>query len=176
MRAEPRGSSTTNRLILILLAAGINVIICITFLSYDVHRLYSNWWHHSQSQSLAVTRVGPRLFSPRYYTPSSCSSNQFLAALSRARISADGLSRAIDRVDYDYSNATLALPSSFQYSFELDQCSQPHVFTREEACDLVTSFGGLFMKGDSLVRHLHTALMMILVSWYYVKPSFRFVH
>lgn len=117
----------------------------------------------SQHPSKAITRVGHRQNYPRYYSVSSCTSNQFLNSLSRARINPAGRSRSIDRNEYYNSTTALALPTSFEYSFKLDGCKQPHVFTSSEACDLVTSFGGIFMKGDSLIRHLHTALMMLLV-------------
>jgi hypothetical protein len=52
--------------------------------------------------SPAITRVGIRQFLPQYYSSSSCTSNQFLDSLSRARISPTGRSRVMDRAEYNY--------------------------------------------------------------------------
>ncbi|KAM0753746.1 hypothetical protein T439DRAFT_353522 [Meredithblackwellia eburnea MCA 4105] len=89
------------------------------------------------------------------YRGSGCSSNQFLEAIRLARIRPDGLSR-----DPLKSNGTFA--QDVALPFDLVGCPTPHVFTKDEACDLLSSFGGLYMRGDSFVRHVHHALMMIL--------------
>lgn len=110
---------------------------------------------------LPATRVGPRSFSPQYYQQwGGCDSTQLLEALGQSQISPQGRSRKIDRANYTH----LTLPPDFQYSFDLPGCPAPHVYTTAEACDLVESFGGIFLRGDSLVRHLQTALLMLLVS------------
>ncbi|KAM0790413.1 hypothetical protein ACM66B_003294 [Microbotryomycetes sp. NB124-2] len=62
----------------------------------------------------------------------------------------------------DFNNATYA-PGDFRFSFNLPHCPQPHVFSKDEACDLLENgFGGLYLRGDSLVRHLTNALFIIL--------------
>lgn len=46
----------------------------------------------------------------------------------------------------------------------MPNCPDPHVFTPQETCDLLGSFGGIFLRGDSLVRHLSQALMFLLTN------------
>lgn len=139
-------------------------MLVIFILALSPFTISSAPWQHRQSIT-TVMRVGGRNLAPQYYSASRCTSTEFLTSLSIARIRDDGASRAIDRIVRDgIGNTTesLTLPH-FEYSFDLQGCAKPHVFTSEEACDLVQSFGGLFLKGDSMVRHLHTALMMLLV-------------
>jgi hypothetical protein len=37
-----------------------------------------------------------------------------------------------------------------------------HLYTAAEACDLLQGFGGLFLRGDSFVRHVVNALFIVL--------------
>lgn len=133
------------------------LLVCVIYI------IYRTTSRDHLATSRAITRVGVRQFTPRYYTSSSCTSAQFLSSLSRARISQSGRSRTVNLSYVEEPTPSLSLPP-FEYSFALGGCGQPHVFDQAEACDLVEAFGGIFMKGDSLVRHVHYALMMLLVS------------
>ena len=44
----------------------------------------------------------------------------------------------------------------------MDDCQNVHTYTAEEACHLVTRFGGIQLSGDSLTRHFVNALFIIL--------------
>lgn len=102
--------------------------------------------------------VGPRLYPFTQPPGRGCSSTQFLNSLSRATIKEDGPSRAIDR-----SNRTDNTLPPFRYSFDLPNCPPPHVYPTAEACDLLNAFGGIFIQGDSLTRHVMNSLLMLLV-------------
>ncbi|KAL8293056.1 hypothetical protein RQP46_000750 [Phenoliferia psychrophenolica] len=105
---------------------------------------------------LPATLVGPRKTPNQYY--GKCSSDAFLTSVRNAVIAPDGASRR----EYETPDATSVNLPAFNFSFTLPGCPQPHIFTSEEACDLISSFGGIFMRGDSFVRHVHNALLMIL--------------
>ncbi|GAA5825057.1 hypothetical protein JCM11251_006079 [Rhodosporidiobolus azoricus] len=119
----------------------------------------------SSPHALHPTLVGPRASSApsgrSLYT--SCSSDDLLASLRTAKIREDGLSR--------FPNFTkpesVALPE-FKWSYDFGnlpsgkRCELPRVYKPEEACELLSAFGGVFLTGDSFVRHLHSALLMLL--------------
>ncbi|BGO95669.1 hypothetical protein NBRC10512_007365 [Rhodotorula toruloides] len=101
------------------------------------------------------TVVGGRILGPQYHSKG-CSSTEFLAAVADIQVDPDGASRNPP------TDATYSL-SSFDFSFRLPHCPQPHIFTRLEACDLLENgFGGVLLRGDSLMRHLTNALFLIL--------------
>ncbi|SCV67877.1 BQ2448_5488 [Microbotryum intermedium] len=60
-------------------------------------------------------------------------------------------------------NESQTLPP-FQYPWRLSDCDQPRIFTREEACDILASFRGVYLAGDSLVRHLWDVLLLLLTN------------
>ncbi|KAK4049346.1 hypothetical protein OIO90_005475 [Microbotryomycetes sp. JL221] len=100
------------------------------------------------------TVVGPRTDGARY---GGCTSTEFLDTVARLRVKNGGLAQ--DPPD----NNTFEI-SDFDYSFDWPDgtCPRPHIFKSDDACDLVEAFGGLYMRGDSLTRHLSNALFMIL--------------
>ncbi|GAA6028646.1 hypothetical protein JCM8097_007327 [Rhodosporidiobolus ruineniae] len=116
-------------------------------------------------------RIHPTLVGPRprvapggtsRYT--SCSATDFLASLKTAKIRPNGLSRT---PNFEDKPTSVQLPP-FEWSFELGEleggkrCELPEAFSSEEACELLGSFGGLFITGDSFARHLHSAFLMLL--------------
>ncbi|BGP03498.1 hypothetical protein NBRC10513v2_007229 [Rhodotorula toruloides] len=107
------------------------------------------------AQGLLRTVVGGRKRDTQYYGKG-CSSTEFLAAVADIHVNPDGASRNPP------TDATYSL-DSFDYSFRLPRCPQPHVFSRAEACDLLENgYGGILLRGDSLMRHLTNALFLIL--------------
>lgn len=101
------------------------------------------------------TVVGGRSLGPQYYGKG-CSSEEFLAAVADLQVNPNGTTHN------PHPNATYSL-EEFDYSFDLPRCPRPHVFTRLEACDLLENgFGGVLLRGDSLMRHVTNALFLIL--------------
>lgn len=98
--------------------------------------------------------VGVRALSPRYQ---GCSSSELLQSMARIVLDPETQSKLRS------SNLTYE-PQDLEFSFQLPgPCPQPHVYTQEEACDLLErGFGGLFMRGDSLMRHFVNAMFIIL--------------
>ncbi|GAA5972117.1 hypothetical protein JCM11641_002504 [Rhodosporidiobolus odoratus] len=133
--------------------------------------LYRVWFSSSSSSALSTPRpLHPTLVGPRTNTASdgkalytSCTADELLASLKTAQIREDGASR--------FPNFTqpheVAL-EPIQWSFELGeldngkQCESMHVFSSEQACELLGSFGGVFATGDSFARHFHSAMLMLL--------------
>ncbi|BGP56493.1 hypothetical protein JCM8202v2_004114 [Rhodotorula sphaerocarpa] len=104
----------------------------------------------------------------------SCGYDALLRAIKGASVRSDGLSTRPNYTQVDYVSL-----DPFKWSFDLPElgladagggqtveiteaCKPMHVYSQAEACELLSSFGGLYSTGDSYVRHLHTALMMIL--------------
>ncbi|BGP27467.1 hypothetical protein JCM10295v2_006435 [Rhodotorula toruloides] len=108
------------------------------------------------------TRVGPRQFGP-FYHGKGCNSNQLVESLARSRIRPDGASRTayVHPEGLDPNNIHL---DTFGFSFDLDGCPPPHAFSPREACDLVSAFGGIFNRGDSLMRQFAQGLFMLLTN------------
>jgi hypothetical protein len=44
----------------------------------------------------------------------------------------------------------------------LEGCPAPHHFTPEETCDLLGAFGGIYIRGDSLMRQFSQGLYLLL--------------
>lgn len=153
------------------------VAIGVTAASFS---LSSNPWRLAarplRPRPITLMQVGPRpRFAPNGRSPSqSCSYDGLLKAIKGARYRDDAPSARpvnMSRVD----DVTLR---PIEWSFDLppigttdggggqlvdvnEACSL-HAYTQEEACELLSAFGGLYSTGDSLGRHLHTALLMIL--------------
>ncbi|KAM0755398.1 hypothetical protein T439DRAFT_320089 [Meredithblackwellia eburnea MCA 4105] len=101
------------------------------------------------------TLVGERRFPPQYYGRG-CDSRQLLQAIKGTRVKPGGLAHEMP------ANRSFAL-QDFDFSFEWPKsCPRPHVFNPDEACDLVSAFGGIVLQGDSLTRHLTNALFILL--------------
>ncbi|GAA5824400.1 hypothetical protein JCM11251_000406 [Rhodosporidiobolus azoricus] len=117
----------------------------------------------SHVPALSSVIVGPRTLPPQYYSqPDACNSSQLLAAISRARIRQDGASRSVDyTVPQDFHSLR---GDGFRFSYDLEKegCRAPHLYEREEACDLLKAFGGVMLRGDSFVRHVVNALFILL--------------
>ena len=105
--------------------------------------------------STLPTVVGSRLLNSSYFGLG-CSSAELLQDLSRAVLRPDGLSRQAP------TSETVFAPNNIQFSFDLPNCPPLHVFSVEEACDLLAAYGGVYLFGDSLVRHFDNALQMVL--------------
>ncbi|BGO95641.1 hypothetical protein NBRC10512_004316 [Rhodotorula toruloides] len=102
------------------------------------------------------TLVGASKLASRPGKAQTCTAHQLLDAVARARVDPAGPAALPP------ANATFE-PADFRFSFDLPGCSPPHVYSAAEACDLLeNSFGGLLLRGDSLVRHLANALFIIL--------------
>lgn len=104
---------------------------------------------------LLTTVVGPRRMTS-HYSAHNCTSAQFLDAVAGIKVNPTGSSAVLP------TNYTFA-PSAFQFSFQWPgTCPRPHIYSQAEACDLLGAFGGVLLRGDSLTRHLSSALMIIL--------------
>jgi hypothetical protein len=121
---------------------------------------------------LATTKLSPKQrtrFPQTQFLPSKqpllsksgCSSQHLLQALEGAQIQANGPSTEAAAF---FDNFQL---DDFEYSFDLDRCSDLHVYTAKEACNLITRFGGLHVQGDSYMRHFTNALFILLRSSLY---------
>lgn len=102
--------------------------------------------------------VGPRSLAPQYHNRG-CSSTALLHALKTTHIRPDGASR---KVNTTLPPTRLSLGDEFDFSFDLEGCPPLHLYTAAEACDLLQGFGGLFLRGDSFVRHVVNALFIVL--------------
>jgi len=102
--------------------------------------------------------VGPRSLAPQYHDRG-CSSTALLHALRKTHIRPDGASR---KVNTTLPPTRLSLGDDFDFSFDLEGCPPLHLYSAAEACDLLQGFGGLFLRGDSFVRHVVNALFIVL--------------
>ncbi|KAI5478714.1 hypothetical protein MNV49_004639 [Pseudohyphozyma bogoriensis] len=106
---------------------------------------------------------GPELpASPRAFY-SGCPSTAFLQSIRDSHPSGTDFPSAHllpSSPDFSYD------PTSTRFSFALTGehgCVAPlHVFSGEDACEVLGAFGGMFVIGDSFVRHMWSALLMIL--------------
>ncbi|KAI5478752.1 hypothetical protein MNV49_004677 [Pseudohyphozyma bogoriensis] len=114
---------------------------------------------NSHLPALSPLVVAPRTSPPLYAAPGGCNSSEFLRAISQGRIRPDGASLHINRTLPD---VPLNIKETFKYSFDIEGCKAPHVFDTAEACDLIQAFGGVFLKGDSFMRHLVNALFILV--------------
>ncbi|BGP51411.1 hypothetical protein JCM10450v2_007353 [Rhodotorula kratochvilovae] len=117
---------------------------------------------HNLFSAPPATRVGPRHFHSLYHGRG-CNSSELIAAVARSRIREDGPSRGnytqpegMDRNAFDLD--------AFSFSFDVDGCPAPHIFTPAEACDLVSAFGGIYNRGDSLMRQFTQGLFLLLAN------------
>ncbi|GAA5839055.1 hypothetical protein JCM9279_002578 [Rhodotorula babjevae] len=122
--------------------------------------LPSSW--RARPPVLPQTRVGPRRF-PSLYHGRGCTSSELIAAVARSRIRKDGLSR------FPYEPPAGRGPSAFDLdafssSFDLDGCPAPHIFSPAETCDLLSAFGGVYTRGDSLMRQFTQGLFLLLAN------------
>ncbi|KDE03267.1 hypothetical protein MVLG_06260 [Microbotryum lychnidis-dioicae p1A1 Lamole] len=91
-----------------------------------------------------------------------CTATEFTEALGNVVLPENALSRHVD-----YSVPSLNEPQTlppFEFSWKLPNCDQPRIYTREEACDIMASFRGVYFAGDSLVRHLWDAVLLLLTN------------
>ncbi|BGP41395.1 hypothetical protein JCM10449v2_005373 [Rhodotorula kratochvilovae] len=121
------------------------------------------------------TLVGPRArFAANGSTTStSCSTDELLTAIKGAKVRPDGAS-----THPDFGQPTSVELEPIEWSFDLPRgavedsgegmavegrsCEVPKVYSADEACELLSAFGGLYLTGDSFGRHLYSALLMIL--------------
>merc|ERR1711939_401411 len=101
------------------------------------------------------TRVGPRRF-PNLYQ--GCTAGDFIEAIGRARIRPTGRSRKAGYAPSDPQNPDAIDWRSFELSFDIDGCPAPHIFDSSEACDLLSAFGGVLVRGDSIMRQFFQGL------------------
>lgn len=95
-------------------------------------------------------KVGPRSFAP-FYHGRGCNAEQFLTSFKAAVLRPDGRSKSkFDFVGEDENE--LPPLDKFEFSYDMPGCPQPHFFTGREACDLLNAFGGIYLRGDSLMR------------------------
>lgn len=142
----------------------------------------------SVTAELPPTRVGPRTW-PRLYYGRGCNATQLLAAVKCAKIKEDGASRSEYSAleDRDHFNLT-----AFEWSYNrgsffhtqlqikltantaVEGCPPPHLFSPAEACDLISSFGGIRMQGDSLMRQFVQGVLLLLTNSFreLVRDSF----
>lgn len=139
--------------------------------SNTVHTLFTATHPHSHSSTtptltpaqktalhLSPLIVGPRLLAPQYHNRG-CSSSALLHALKTTHVRPDGASR---KVNTTLPPTRLSLGDEFDFSFDLEGCPPLHLYSAAEACDLLQGFGGLFLRGDSFVRHVVNALFIVL--------------
>merc|ERR1711939_385157 len=102
----------------------------------------------AQLEPTVRTRVGERAFAPFYR---GCSSRELIDAVGRSRLRDDAPAR------YEYrppnpEDANEIDLRRFSFSTELEGCPPMHAFQPDEACDLLGAFGGIFFRGDSIMR------------------------
>ncbi|GAA6034710.1 hypothetical protein JCM8097_001134 [Rhodosporidiobolus ruineniae] len=122
-------------------------------------------------------RLHPTLVGPRPSTAPSgrslytaCTADELLHALKGAVIRPDGASRVAnttkpESVELKPVRFSFDLPGVGENRLregEGKSCGIPHLYTQEEACELLGAFGGLFFAADSFGRHIYAALLMIL--------------
>ncbi|KAM0752174.1 hypothetical protein T439DRAFT_379278 [Meredithblackwellia eburnea MCA 4105] len=162
----PRYFSRRLKLILLLLVFSLSLISLAP--RYSIHltppHLPSSFLQSPHAQNaqklknpLLKTRVGKRKHSG-FYHGKGCNSTELMDSLRLATIRDDGPSR-FEGTSPTSNKLNL---DNFEFSFDLPSCPQPHIFTPHETCDLLSSFGGIFLRGDSLVRHLSHTLLMLL--------------
>ncbi|GAA5830026.1 hypothetical protein JCM11251_006848 [Rhodosporidiobolus azoricus] len=117
---------------------------------------------------LPPTLVGPRpslttgkgTYRSSLYGPS-CTAEEFLSAVKNSVLRPDGKSR-----DFSHDPVTeVTNPTDFGFSFDFPaegKCAPPKVYSQDEACELLSAFGGVYMLGDSYARHIYTALLIVL--------------
>ncbi|BGP17653.1 hypothetical protein JCM10213_001306 [Rhodosporidiobolus nylandii] len=120
---------------------------------------------HGTPRTLHPTLVAPRPF----YAPdgralyTSCTADELLASLKTAQIRPDGASRF---PNFTTPEDVTLRPLEWSFGFGGIEggkvCELPKVFSPQEACELLSAFGGVYSTGDSFSRHFHSALLMLL--------------
>ncbi|GAA5881802.1 hypothetical protein JCM3774_001285 [Rhodotorula dairenensis] len=185
LRAQQRKQLTQFLVLLLLAVAGITFTLHPTDARIVRVAVYNNT---TVDGSRAIPLELPQMLvgqRPRFAADGkpvyrSCGYDDLLKSIKGATIRPDGLSR---RPSYSHVNYVHLDP--FEWSFDLpgigkadgggaeafgsdytvdiqQACAPMHVYTQAEACELLGAYGGLYASGDSYVRHLYTALMMIL--------------
>ncbi|KAI5479127.1 hypothetical protein MNV49_004127 [Pseudohyphozyma bogoriensis] len=98
--------------------------------------------------------------APYYY--GGCSSSDFRLGIRDGK-PIDGDIPSSHQLD-ESMYITNAIPP-IKYSFRLAEgstCPPPHVFTAGEACDLLSGFAAVIVTGDSFMRHIYSALLILL--------------
>ncbi|GAA5933777.1 hypothetical protein JCM3775_000281 [Rhodotorula graminis] len=112
--------------------------------------------------NLPRTRVGPRR-SPSLYHGRGCNASELIAAVARSRIREDGASRTEHEPPAGRGPSEFDL-DAFTFSFDLDGCPAPHIFSPAETCDLLSAFGGVYTRGDSLMRQFAQGVFLLLAN------------
>ncbi|KAI5478730.1 hypothetical protein MNV49_004655 [Pseudohyphozyma bogoriensis] len=92
---------------------------------------------------------------------SGCSSGEYLAAIKDAQpVKGDIPSSHL--IDPQYYPSNALPPLNFSFEFTSTSCPRPHVFTPAEACELLGDYGGIVAFGDSFLRHMWSAMLILL--------------
>ncbi|EGU11442.1 Glycoprotein gp2 [Rhodotorula toruloides ATCC 204091] len=155
-------SSSLSRLTRMGLLATLLVSIIVAIAVYHPPLVQFRQLYRLRHPNPPPTRVGSRQFGP-FYHGKGCNSTQLVESLARSRIRPDGASRTVYAHPEGLDPNDIHL-DTFDFSFNLDGCPPPHAFSPREACDLVSAFGGIFNRGDSLMRQFAQGLFMLLAN------------
>ncbi|GAA6034726.1 hypothetical protein JCM8097_001140 [Rhodosporidiobolus ruineniae] len=164
-RRSVQSKKTLKRRLLILAGAITVFLLGAAFSPFRVHDLASPALissFHKHFNGASPTRVGRRKVYNLYHGRG-CNSSQLLDAVAKAQVREDGRSRVPWEHAEGEGENDLDL-SNFEYSYDIEGCPAPHKFTAEEACDLVSAFGGIFSRGDSLMRQWSQGVFLLLES------------
>ncbi|GAA5907888.1 hypothetical protein JCM8208_001977 [Rhodotorula glutinis] len=164
------------RYFLVLLAVSLATLFSLSNSSYSPSHSSSAARGSSRGTPAAYhpTLVGPRtrFAAQGRPTSTSCSTDDFLQAIKGAQVQPNGTST---HPDFSQPQEVELLP--IDWSFDLGDergrveagggegarsCDVSKVYSADEACELLSAFGGLYLTGDSFGRHLYSALLMIL--------------
>ncbi|GAA5941972.1 hypothetical protein JCM3775_004303 [Rhodotorula graminis] len=163
------------RYFLVLLAVSLATLFSISTAPYSLSRSTSTSRGSSRGAPKAYhpTLVGPRRrAADGLSTSTSCSTDDLLEAIKGAKVRPDGAST---HPDFSEPKDVELVP--IEWSFDLggerghvddagapgaSSCEVLKVYSPDEACELLSAFGGLYLTGDSLGRHIFSALLMIL--------------
>lgn len=157
LRRPSLGAAASSRFRMMHPIALAGAVVLATSLATLLYR-YNPSFHTfaTLSASRPGVLVGRRDSAPLYR---GCTFDEFLADLKVAKIRDDAPSR--DVVDYT-PTPTRELPPFRGFSFNLPNCPLPHVFSQAQACDVLSSFGNIAIAGDSFMRHIWDALLLLL--------------
>ncbi|GJN93300.1 hypothetical protein Rhopal_006347-T1 [Rhodotorula paludigena] len=157
LRRPSLGAAASSRFRMMHPIALAGAVVLATSLATLLYR-YNPSFHTfaTLSASRPGVLVGRRDSAPLYR---GCTFDEFLADLKVAKIRDDAPSR--DVVDYT-PTPTRELPPFRGFSFDLPNCPLPHVFSQAQACDVLSSFGNIAIAGDSFMRHIWDALLLLL--------------
>ncbi|KAM0754231.1 hypothetical protein T439DRAFT_174059 [Meredithblackwellia eburnea MCA 4105] len=135
------------------------VLLCGSFLLYTLKDLHSIRWVPSlKSHDQPYLLVGPRRYSRR--AVGHCGLDDLLSDLHDTRVPLNSPST----IPTNFSRPETDELPPFEFSFGMDKCGDRalHIFTPDEACDLLESYGGMHMWGDSHVRMVYYSILMLL--------------